>query len=137
MNQAMPAIRGLVGAASILVVGIVIGIASTRMVHNSAGGVGHVVVSIGSGAAQYAVLQEITDRLSLTPDQVTRIQVIISSSQGSVDTAWSAVREHLEQATVRMIADIEAELDEDQRELLRAWVVERHGDLPGIDSIFH
>ena len=83
------------------------------------------------------VLDELNHRLSLTPDQDARVRAIVMASQSAVDTAWSAVREHLEQATARTIAQIEAELDEDQRELLRAWVVERHGELPAVDSTSH
>ena len=135
MNGRSNRLKGLLGAASILVVGIAIGVATDRIVVVWGEG-GHVgEVRIGTAIEHHAVLDELKDRLSLSPDQDARIRAIVDASQASVDTAWSAVREHLEQATDRTIARIEVELDEDQRELLRIWVEERQGELSRVDSI--
>jgi hypothetical protein len=136
MSYSTSLVRGLVGAVSILVIGFVIGVATDRVVFVHGGSGGHAgEIRIGSAAKHHAVLAELNERLRLTPEQDARVREIVEASQFAVDTAWSAVREHLERATGRMIAQMEAELDEDQRELLRVWVVERHGELPAVDSI--
>lgn len=135
MSVMKRSMRGLVGAVSILVVGIVIGIASSHLVILRGGGTEHRLPDrLGSAAEHQAILEELTDRLSLTEVQVAGIHDIITSRQAAVDTAWTQIRRHLLQATAVTISEIEGVLDDDQAELLRAWAVERHGELPAVDA---
>ena len=132
MKQSM---RGLVGAVSILVLGIVLGVATSHIVLVPGDRAEHQLPErLGSAAEHRAILEELTEHLSLTDDQVAGIHGIISSRQAAVDTAWTQIRRHLRQATAVTIAEIEGILDDDQAELLRAWAVERHGELPVVDS---
>jgi len=133
MNNSM---KGLLGAVSILVVGIVIGIATGHVVVDWASDGGHRLPErLGSAAEHQVILVELTEHLNLTDDQVAGIHDIISSRQAAVDTAWTQIRRHLLQATAITISEIEGVLDEDQAELLREWAVERHGSLPAVDTV--
>jgi hypothetical protein len=132
MKQPM---KGLVGAVSILVVGIVLGVATGHVFSVRASGASHQLPDrIGSPAEHQVVMVELTERLSLTEDQVADIHDVIAARQAAVDTAWTQIRRHLQQATAVTIAEIEGLLDEDQAARLREWAVERHGELPAVDS---
>ena len=136
MSIMKSSMKGLIGALSILVVGIVLGIATDRVVIVWASGAGHQLPDrIGSPEQHQVVLAELTERLTLADDQVAGIHEIILSRQAAVDTAWTQIRRHLLQATSITIAEIEGTLGDDQAELLREWAVERHGELPAVDSI--
>jgi len=133
MKQSM---NGVVGAVSILVIGIVIGIAADQIVVTRSSTTEHQLPErLGSAAQHEAVLEDLTERLSLTDDQLAGIHDIVAARQAAVDTAWTQIRRHLRQATAITIAEIEGVLDDDQAELLREWAVERHGELPAVDSI--
>ena len=73
MSYSTNLVRGLVGAVSILVVGFVIGVATDRVVFVHGGSGGHAgEIRIGSAAEHHAVLDELNERLRLTPEQDAR-----------------------------------------------------------------
>ena len=49
---------------------------------------------------------------------------------GAVDTAWTAVQEHLGLAIASVVNELESLLDTGQRGRLHEWMAERHGAAP-------
>ena len=128
MKDSRRSIRALVGSTSTLVIGVVIGIAVDRVVvvhgHSSAHPSSVVVVaSSGTDAA----FRELAEHLDLSDEQALEAHEIFSAHQASVDTAWTAVQDHLGLAIASVMSELESLLDAGQRGRLHEWIAERHG----------
>jgi len=128
MNNARHLIHAAIGAASILVIGIVLGVLLDRVVfHRSASALDHPSAALALDASHEQFLQELHDDLGLTAKQASQVQEILSRHQGAVNDAWSAVHSLLEAAIDSVTEEIEAVLEPGQRERLHGWLLERHG----------
>jgi hypothetical protein len=132
MSELKQSTRGVVGAASILVIGIVIGVALDRVVivHGHGASPARSVVVMSSGEPESAV-QELTAHLDLNAEQTAQAHEIFSSHQASVDTAWTEVQDHLGLPIANVLRDLETMLDHEQLGRLHQWMLERHGVAPG------
>ena len=135
MSDSKQSMRPLVGSASMLVIGIVIGLAVDRMavIHGHVGPHSPGVVVIGNGETD-TPFRELAEHLDLTEEQAAEAHEIFLEHQASVDTAWTAVQDHLALAIANVMSELDSLLDVGQRGRLRQWVAERHGTLP-IDSV--
>ena len=139
MSDSRRSKRALVGSASTLAIGIVIGISVDRVVvvHGHDGPRAPGVVVIGPGEAN-AAFHELTEHLDLNEDQAAEAQEIFSAHQASVDTAWTAVQDHLGLAIASVLRELESVLDSGQLARLHEWMAERHGTVPpNTDGISH
>jgi len=129
MSNAKHLIHAAIGAASILVIGIVLGVLLDRVVlHRSASAIDYPSAALALDASHEQFLQELHDDLGLTAKQASQVQEILSRHQGAVNEAWSAVHSLLEAAIDSVTQEIEAVLEPGQRERLRAWLLEQHGE---------
>ncbi len=129
MNNARHLIHAAIGAASILVIGIVLGVLLDRVVlHRSASALDLPSAALALDASHEQFLQELHDDLGLTAKQASQVQEILSRHQGAVNEAWSAVHSLLEAAIDSVTEEIEAVLEPGQRERLHGWLLERHGE---------
>jgi len=128
MSELKHSAKGMLGAGSILVIGIVIGFSLDRVtiVHGHSGRLAPNVVVIASGDPD-AAFQELTAHLDLSEEQTTQAHEIFSAHQASVDTAWTAVQDHLGLAIASVMRDLEVLLDHDQLGRLHRWLADRHG----------
>ncbi len=96
MSDSKRSIRPVVGSASMLVIGIVIGLAVDRMavIHGHVGPHSPGVVVIGNGETD-TPFRELAEHLDLTEEQAAEAHEIFLEHQASVDTAWTAVQDHL------------------------------------------
>ena len=125
MNKWNSALRPIIGATSMLVIGIVIGIVIDRAIVIAHDGTGsaHVVV-IGHDDTS-VVSSGLATHLGLTEDESVAVHELLSGHQASVDTAWTAVREDLATGIERAMLGLDSLLDTDQRVRLREWLVSR------------
>ncbi len=128
MSQAKHIAHAVLGAVSILAVGVVLGIFLDRVVLQSSDMPSELESeSTGLDATHEAFLGELSVDLGLTEVQVRQVHEILSRHQTSVNEAWTAVHSLLEAAIDSVTTEIEAVLDSTQREGLHDWLLERHG----------
>ena len=131
MSDAKQSIRPLVGSASMLLIGVVIGIAIDRVtvIHGHGGAHSPGVVVVAS-AEPDAAFSELAEHLDLSEQQAAQAQEIFSAHQASVDTAWTEVQDHLGLAIQSVMQELESVLEPGQLGRLHQWIAERHGALP-------
>jgi Spy/CpxP family protein refolding chaperone len=111
--------RGVLGAVSLVVLGMVLGVAIDRHLLNE------------PHASAAAALHEMTmssaeERLDLTSDQRRQIDSIIAARRNSLRHAWQAVHSHLGAAVDSVHREIEAVLTPAQRSEFREWLREEN-----------
>jgi hypothetical protein len=122
-------IHAAIGAASILVIGVVLGVLLDRVVlHPTASASDYPSADVALDARHEDFLRELRADLGLTAKQAGQVHEILSRHQGAVNEAWSAVHSLLEAAIDSVTEEIEAVLKPGQRERLHAWLLERHGE---------
>lgn len=131
MSERKHSMKALVGSTSTLVIGIVIGIAIDRAVvihgHNSP----HTpAVAVIASSGTDAAFRDLTEYLDLSDEQALGAHEIFSAHQASVDTAWTAVQDHLGLAIASVVSELESLLDAGQRGRLHEWMAEHHGVVP-------
>jgi Spy/CpxP family protein refolding chaperone len=112
--------RAVLGAASLVVLGMVLGVAIDR----------HLLPNRSHTSAA-AALHEMTmasaeERLDLTSDQRRQIDSIIAARHNSLRHAWQAVHSHLGAAVDSVHREIEAILTPAQRSEFREWLREEN-----------
>jgi Spy/CpxP family protein refolding chaperone len=110
--------RGVLGAVSLVVLGMVLGVAIDR----------HLLLNEPHASAA-AALHELTmssaeERLDLTSDQRRQIDSIIAARHNSLRHAWQAVHSHLGAAVDSLHREIEVILTPAQRSEFREWLRE-------------
>lgn len=110
--------RGVLGAVSLVVLGMVVGVALDR----------HLLPNEPHASAA-AALHEMTmssaeERLDLTPDQRRQIDSIIAARHNSLLDVWQAVHSHLGAAIDSLHQEIEAILTPAQRREFHEWLRE-------------
>ena len=109
--------RALLGAASLLILGAVLGIAVDR--HLATGNGQSLVASF-----HHAAMASLEDRLKLEPGQRTAIDSIVAAHHEELQQNWHQLPAQLG-ATVDVIhQDIESVLNEQQRVAFREWLRE-------------
>ncbi len=131
MSDSKQSIRPLVGSASMLLIGVVIGIAIDRVtvIHGHGGAYSPGVVVVASAEPDVA-FSELTEHLDLNEQQAAKAQEIFSAHQASVDTAWTEVQDHLALAIQSVMQELESVLEPRQRGRLHQWMAEHHGTVP-------
>lgn len=128
MSKTTHAAHAVLGAVSILAIGIVLGVLLDRVILNPSALAADVPsVEAEVEATHDGFLRELREDLGLTEEQATRVHEIMSRHQAAVNDAWSAVHARLDAAIDSVTAEIEAVLDPSQREGLHEWLIERHG----------
>jgi len=129
MSNAKHVAHAVLGAVSILAIGVVLGIWLDRVVlHPSALAADTSSAALSLQASHEGFLQGLRTDLGLTEEQAGQIRQIMSRHQTAVNDAWSAVHSRLEAAIDSVTAEIEVILDPGQRAGLHEWLMERHGE---------
>ena len=132
MSNAKHLAHAVLGAISILALGVVLGVFLDRVVfHPSDLAANTSSAAMALDASHESFLQGLSADLGLTAEQAGQVREIMSRHQAAVNDAWSAVHSRLEAAIDSVTAEIEAILDPGQREGLHDWLVERHGESAG------
>lgn len=128
MSDSKQSMRPVVGSASMLVIGIVIGVAIDRVTVLHGHGATHAprVVVIAS-SEPHGAFRELTEHLDLSEEQAAKAQDIFLAHQASVDTAWTEVQGHLGLAIQSVMQELESLLEPGQLGRLHQWMEERHG----------
>ena len=111
--------RAVLAAASLLVLGAVVGIAFDRHLHRSGGGQGN-----PAAALHEMTMSSIQEELDLTADQRRQIDSIIESRHYALRDAWRAVHTQLGAAVDTVHSEIEGVLTPGQRVRFREWLRE-------------
>jgi Spy/CpxP family protein refolding chaperone len=110
--------RGVLGAMSLVVLGMVLGVAIDR----------HLLLNEPHASAAAALhemtMSSIEERLDLTSDQRRQIESIITARHNSLLDVWQAVHSHLGAAIDTLHQEIEAILTPAQRSEFREWLRE-------------
>ncbi len=121
-------LHALLGAFSILVMGVVAGVALDRVVliprHAMSSPVGR---PLATPMDHEEVLAELVSELDLTDEQAGQVHGIFARHQPTVDRAWETARSALLAAIASATAEIDRILDADQRERMHEWLEVRHG----------
>jgi hypothetical protein len=119
-------VRGAIGAVSLLVLGVLLGVVTDRVW--LAHGHGDTIVTIthapDSGPDHLAMLA-FQDVLDLEADQIAAIHEILMRHQVRVDQAWESIRLHMSDGVEAAHAEIRALLTEEQQALFESWL-DRH-----------
>jgi hypothetical protein len=128
MSHTKHLIHATLGAISIFVIGVVVGVLIDRVVTR------HSTVAMELHAQQSAVdaghegfLADLQNDLGLSADQASQVHEILNRHQEAVSDAWLAVHSRLEAAIDSVTSEIEQVLDADQRTALHEWLMQRHG----------
>lgn len=115
MSESRRDFRFIVAAASLLLIGAVLGVMFDRFHHRAP----HVVVHRlqPQREASFAMLDSV---LELRADQRDRVRQIVERRQPSIDTIWRHTHMSLRSALDSTIGDLESVLDEAQLSRLRA-----------------
>jgi hypothetical protein len=128
MSNAKHLTHAAIGAVSILVIGVVLGVLLDRVaLHPRTSAADHPSAALALDASHEGFLQALSDDLGLTAEQAIQVHEILSRHQAAVNDAWSAVHPLLEAAIDSVTKEIEAILEPGQRERLHVWLMERHG----------
>ena len=128
MSKAKHVAHAVLGAVSILAIGVVLGVLVDRVIFNPSALAADVPsASMTLDASHEGFLRGLRDDLGLTEEQASRVHEIMSRHQAAVNDAWSAVHARLDAAIDSVTAEIEAILDPGQRVGLHEWLMERHG----------
>lgn len=129
MSNTKHLIHAAIGAVSILVIGVVLGVLLDRvaLLHSSTSELEHLTPALALDTRHQEFLKDLQDDLQLTAEQATRVHEILSRHQNSVNEAWSAVHRVLEATIDSVTVEIEAVLAPEQRRRLHEWLLERHG----------
>ena len=129
MSNAKHLIHTAIGAVSILVIGVVLGVLLDRVVlHPSASAADHPSATLALDASHEGIIRELSADLGLTAEQASKVHEILSRHQAAVNDAWSAVHPLLEAAIDSVTEEIAAVLEPEQRNRLHVWLLERHGE---------
>ena len=128
MSKTKHAAHAMLGAVSILAIGIVLGVLVDRVILNPSALAADVPSAESElDATHEGFLRGLQEDLGLTEVQASRVHEIMSRHQAAVNDAWSTVHARLAAAIDSVTAEIEAVLDPGQRAGLHEWLVERHG----------
>lgn len=129
MTDGRHILHALLGALSILIMGVVAGVALDRVVliprHAMASSVAR---PLATPMDHEEVLAELGVELGLTDDQARQVHAIFARHQPTVDRAWETARAALLEAIAGATAEIDLVLNADQRERMHEWLELRHGD---------
>ena len=128
MSNTKHVVHATLGAISILVIGIVIGVFFDRTF----------LAHTGQAAAQHSpdvaldtdhenFVEDLQHDLGLSREQAAQVHEILNSHQAAVDDAWSAVHSRLAAAIDSVHAEIAEILDSEQQLQLHEWLSARHG----------
>jgi hypothetical protein len=137
MSNKKHVIHAALGAVSLLVIGVVIGVHMDRTLFRAAAAVTDAHSQASALDANHEnFLQGLRSDLGLSETQASQIHEILSRHQAAVDESWSIVHARLESAIDSVTSEIEAILDSNQRVELHEWLMERHGlsDSHGADE---
>jgi Spy/CpxP family protein refolding chaperone len=110
--------KALLAAASLLVLGGVLGVAVDR----------HVLSRPAvAGPANFHDLAALQDRLNLDASQRRQLDSIISAHHAMLQRTWAELHADLGASVDSVHASLEAVLTPEQREEFRAWLREMHG----------
>lgn len=128
MSNAKHVAHAVLGAVSILAIGVVVGVWLDRVVlHPNALAADTSSAALALDASHEGFLRELHADLGLTEEQAGRVQEILIRHQKAVNEAWLVVHSRLDATTDSVTAEIEAVLDSEQRVALHEWLMERHG----------
>jgi Spy/CpxP family protein refolding chaperone len=129
MSQAKHLVHAVLGAVSILAIGVVLGVLLDRVIlHPVASAADSRSAALAFDATHRGLLQDLRTDLRLTEEQVDQVHEIMNRHQVAVNEAWSVVHARLEAAIDSVTAEIEAILEPGQREGFHDWLLERHGE---------
>ena len=128
MSKAKQKAHAVLGAVSILAIGIVVGVFLDRVIlHTPDQALQPPTAAIALDASHEDFLRELHADLGLSEEQAGHVQEILSRHQAAVNEAWTVVHSRLGAAIDSVTAEIEALLDSEQRAGLHEWLMERHG----------
>ena len=128
MSNAKHVAHAVLGAVSILAIGVVLGVLLDRVILHRVDPAVHSPTGAMALAASHGdFLRELQTDLGLTEEQAGRVQGVLTRHQAAVNDAWTAVHSRLDAAIDSVTAEIEVLLDPEQRAGLHAWLMERHG----------
>ncbi len=128
MSHAKHIIHATLGAISIFVIGVVVGVLFDRVVIGHANGAMDLHTQQSAvDASHEGFMTDLRHDLGLSADQANRVHEILNRHQEAVSAAWLAVHARLEAAIDSVTSEIEQVLDADQREALHEWLMQRHG----------
>ena len=132
MSQTKHVAHALLGAVSILAIGIVAGILLDRAIlHPTALSAHTETAAIAINATHEGFFNEMRADLGLTEQQAAQVREIFNKHQQAVNDAWAAVHAMLNAAIDSVTTEIEAVLDPEQRAELHEWLVGKHGMATG------
>lgn len=114
--------RAILAVTSLLVLGVVLGIAFERVLFKPA-----VSAADEPLNAQADMVVSLRAELDLEPAQVSQIEAILARHQAAVTDAWQTIRPRLRVAMDTVRSEIEAVLTSEQRERFRVWLANQHG----------
>jgi len=121
-------VHALLGAVSIFVIGVVVGVLFDRSVlHRADPSIDFHSAESSLDASHENLLADLQDDLGLSSEQSSQVQAILNRHQAAVNDAWSAVHSRLEAAIDSVTAEISEVLDSEQRVQLHEWLLARHG----------
>lgn len=128
MSHAKHVGHALLGAISILAIGIVAGVLLDRAIlHPSALSAHTESAAVALDATHDNFFHEMRADLALNEQQARQVQEIFTRHQAAVNEAWSEVHTRLDAAIDSVTTEIEAILDSEQRADLHQWLVDKHG----------
>lgn len=131
MSHAKHLVHAAIGAASILAIGVVVGVALDRVVLLHGDSAPHGAIPTDTLDAGHSdLLRELGTELGMTDAQASQVHEILTRHQEAVDEAWAAVHSRLASAIDSVTAEIEAILEPEQRDRLFEWLRERHAQPP-------
>jgi hypothetical protein len=125
-------VRGAIGALSLVVFGVLLGIGADRLWLAHGHGTTVVTVSDATGP-DHAAMMAFHDVLKLDDEQTQAIHEILMRSQERVDRAWRSIRAEIGDGVNGAHEEIRLVLTEEQKELFEAWLDRHVRGAPGAD----
>lgn len=127
MSNAKHVGHALLGAISILAIGVVAGVLIDRALLHPSELSAHTEPAATIDATHDSFFHEMRADLGLNDQQARQVQEIFTRHQAAVNDAWSEVHTRLDAAIDSVTTEIEAILDQEQRADLHQWLVDKHG----------
>ena len=118
------------GMASLVVIGVVLGVTLDRTVPLPGHAAARPTEALDPAAEHRAAMRDLVVELQLSDAQKARVEEIFSRHQASVHEAWQIARDRLSTAVDSATVEIAGILDPAQLERFHEWVEERHGSVP-------
>jgi Spy/CpxP family protein refolding chaperone len=118
------------GMASLVVIGIVVGVTLDRTVLMPGHAVARPAATLDPAAEHRSATQDLIEHLDLNAAQVDRVEEVFSRHQAAVHDAWQTARDRLNAVVDSATVEIAEVLDSAQIERFHDWVEERHGTVP-------